>query len=415
MFDLDKWQEIFYTIRQNKLRTFLTAFSVGWGIFMLVLLLGAGSGLQNGVEYSFRDDAMNSIWVYPNKTSIPYNGRQPGRWIRMTNEDLEYVSEKIPEVEFITARVYVSGNRVVRYKNNYSSFSVVGVHPDHMHLEKNTVIRGRYVNTKDVNENRKVIAIGNKVADILFKNSVDPIGKWINVNGVQFKVVGVFDDIGNEGEADDIYIPISTAQKAYGEGKNIGMMAFTIGAATLAESNRITSQVEELLYSRHDISPADEAAIRVRNVYEAFERIIGLIRNINIFVAVVGVSTILAGIVGVSNIMLIVVKERTKEIGIRKAIGATPGSIISLVLQESIFITLVAGYIGLLFGVGVIELTDYALSLADGDVGLFRNPEISFQTALFATGLLVFSGALAGFFPARSAAKVKPVVALRDD
>ncbi len=415
MFDIDKWQEIWYTIRQNKLRTFLTAFSVSWGIFILILLLGAGSGLLNGAKHMFRDDATNSIWIHAGTTSLPYKGMKPGRSIQLTNDDFELIKANIPGVEYMTARYYLYGEKTVRYGKKYASFNIRGCHPEHMYLEKTTMVQGRFLNNMDVEENRKVLAVGTEVTRMLFPPDEDPIGKWVDVMNIPYKIVGVFEDEGNEGEARSIYIPISTAQTAYGGGERVHALALTTGDATLEESQTMFAEIKDLLYERYNIAPEDKRALRMFNFYESYQRIMNLFVGIEAFVWVVGIGTIIAGIVGVSNIMLIVVKERTKEIGVRKALGATPGSIISLILQEAIIITLLAGYFGLLAGVGLVEGLRWVMQEFQIDAGYFRNPEIDFGTALTATALLVLAGALAGFFPARKAAKVKPVEALRDE
>ena len=412
MFNLDQWQEIFYTIRQNKLRTFLTAFSVAWGIFMLILLLGAGSGLLNGVTHNFQNDATNSIWIRTGKTSLPYQGMQPGRSIELTNEDYETIRQTVPGVERITAQFYVSGEKTVRRGDKYGSFNVRACHPDHMYLEKTAMVSGRYLNTLDMAEKRKVVAIGTDVATTLFANN-EPLGKWIDVGGTPYKVVGTFKDEGREGEAKTIYIPISTAQTAYSGGDEVNTIALTTGDATLEETQAMHTQIKNLLFDKYTIAPDDPSALRINNFYEAYQRVMSLFAGINIFIWAVGIGTIVAGIVGISNIMLIVVKERTKEIGVRKAIGATPASIIGLILQESIVITLIAGYTGLLAGVGLVELISYGMDALAIENNFFRNPQIDFRTAFTATILLVFAGALAGFFPARKAAQVSPVEALQ--
>jgi len=414
MFDLDKWQEIFHTISKNKLRTFLTAFSVAWGIFMLILLLGFGTGFHNGVIWQFRDDATNSIWIRPGQTSIPYNGLKPGRNIRLTNEDFDAISQQVSGVEHITSRFYLSGEFTVRYKDKYSSFNVRACHPDHKYLENTIVIEGRFLNELDIREKRKVTAIGTQIVETLFEQE-DPIGKWIDVNGIKYKVVGIYDDHGGENEVRNIYIPISTAQMAYGGGNRVHQIMFTTGDATVAESKQMEAQLLDVLTRRHNFSPEDERAIRIQNSVEFFQKFMDLFAGIKLFLWVVGFGTIIAGIVGVSNIMLIVVKERTREIGLRKALGATPRSIIGLFLQESILITLVAGYSGLVFGIGLVELINWAMINFNAQPEFFRHPEIDLVTAISATLMLVFAGLMAGFFPARKAARVSPIEALRDE
>lgn len=415
MFDLDKWEEIFNTIRQNKLRTFLTAFSVSWGIFMLILLLGAGSGLLNGVKEMFKDDAINSIWIRSGQTSIPYKGMQPGRRIQFTNEDYNNLKNKVEGLEHITARYFLWGDYTVRYEKKYSSFQVRGVHPAHLYLENTILTSGRYINDLDIEQKRKVAVIGQEVVNSLFENGDDPLGKWIDISGILYKVVGTFKDEGSEREQQVIIIPISTTQMAYNGSNRVHMMMFTVGDASVKESMVMGDQAKNLLIERHKFSPEDERAIHMWNNLENFQRFKDLFGGINIFIWIVGMGTIVAGVVGVSNIMLIIVKDRTREIGIRKALGATPVSIISLIIQESIVITLISGYFGLLFGVSLIELVNFALDNFGAEVPYFKNPEIELTTALTATGILVIAGALAGYFPARKAAKIQPIEALRDE
>lgn len=415
MFNLDRWQEIYFTIRRNKLRTFLTAFSVSWGIFLLVILLGAGTGLQNGIKYQFRDDAMNSIWIRPGQVSMAYKGMNIGRYIQLNNQDFDAIAHQIKGVEHITARYYIQGEYTVRYNDKYSSFTVRGCHPAHRYLEKTIITQGRFLNETDQKERRKVTAIGTKVVEALFDKGENPIGKWIDVNGILYKVVGIYEDEGGENEVRTIYIPISTAQMVYGGGDRVNRIMFTVGDATVKEAQAMADQAKKILADRHVFSVEDPRAVFVQNAVEFYQRFLNLFKGIQAFLWIVGFGTIVAGIVGVSNIMLIVAKERTREIGVRKALGATPGSIIGLFLQESITITLVAGYIGLVIGVALVELINFGIANMPEQPEFFRNPEINLITALTATLLLVISGALAGYFPARKAAKVNPIEALRDE
>ncbi len=415
MFDLDKWEEIFNTIRQNKLRTFLTAFSVSWGIFMLILLLGAGSGLLNGVKEMFKDDAINSIWVRSGQTSIPYKGMQPGRRIQFTNEDYDNFKTKVEGLEHVTARYFLWGDYTVRYEKKFSSFQIRGVHPSHQYLENTIITSGRYINDLDIEQKRKVAVIGSEVVTSLFEPGTDPNGKWIDIAGILYKVVGTFKDEGSEREQQVIIIPISTTQMAYNGGNRVHMLMFTVGDASVEESTVMGDKAKDLLIEHHKFSPDDERAVHMWNNLENFQRFKDLFGGINIFIWIVGMGTIVAGVVGVSNIMLIIVKDRTREIGIRKALGATPGSIISLIIQESVVITLMSGYFGLLFGVSLIELVNWALDNFGAEVPYFKSPEIELGTALIATAILVIAGAMAGYFPARKAAKIQPIEALRDE
>jgi len=410
MFDLDTWQEILDTIRANKLRSFLTGFSVAWGIFMLIVLLGSGEGLSHGIEYQFRDDAINSIWVFPGQTSVPYKGLAPGRRVQFTNEDNDEIRTGVNGVEHITSRFYISGNLRVRYREQTTTFDVRCVHPGHLFLEKTIMTEGRFLDDLDLKELRKVAVIGVNVKKALFKDE-PAIGKNIEVNGIAFKVVGIFRDEGGEGEQEKIYLPITTAQRAFGGANRVQQIMMTTGEAPLEQTEGMSKDIKHRLATRHTFSTDDPRAVFVNNNNQEFQRFVGLMRAIRSFIWVIGVGTILAGVVGVSNIMMITVRERTREIGVRKALGATPWSVIGLVLQESILITSVAGYIGLVLGIAVLELGAKAISGAE----YFRNPEVDLAVAIQATLLLIVAGLAAGFVPARRAAAVRPVEALRNE
>ncbi len=416
MFDIDKWQEIYFTIRKNKLRTFLTAFSVSWGIFILMVLLGFGTGMQHGVEYNFKDDAVNSIWIRTGQTSIPYKGMKPGRNIRLKNEDTRQIGQTVSGIDHLASRFYCWGEFTVRYKNKFSSFEVLGITPDNLFVENQKPFKGRYINEFDIRDKRKVAIIGTKVVEGLFDKDEDPIGKWIDVRGIKYKIVGIYEDQGrNEGELRRILIPLTTAQLAYNGTNEVHQIMFTAGNASVKESKEMVEQARDLLAKKYIFDPKDTRALFIWNNVENFQRFVNLFLWIKIFLWIVGIGTIVAGIVGVSNIMLIIVKERTREIGVRKALGATANSIVALFLQESILITTVAGYIGLVFGIGLIELIKWALINFNVEAPFFRNPDIDLGTAIGATLLLVLAGTMAGYFPARKAAKVNPIVALRDE
>jgi putative ABC transport system permease protein len=410
MIRLDVWQEIFDTIKRNKLRTALTGFAVAWGIFMLVVLLGSGKGLEHGVDYQFRDDAVNSIWVSSGRTSTPYKGMQPGREIQFDNQDYDEVTTRVQGVEYASARYWIFGSQQVNYKNENGSYTIRAVHPGHQVLERTKVIQGRYLNEFDLRQFRKSAVLGTLVANALFHDE-DPIGKEIRIGGISFQVVGVFDDEGSEREREFIYLPISTAQRTFNGANRVNQILYTTGDASLAKSMEMAGATRQILSVNHTFDPEDERAIYVNNNVENYQRILALITAIRLFVWVVGVGTLLAGVVGVSNIMLVAVRERTREIGIRKALGATPASIVGLVMQESVLITTVAGYAGLVLGVLVLE----GLAKAIPDAAFFRNPQVDLRVAVSATVLLIVAGAIAGFFPARRAAAIRPIEALRDE
>lgn len=410
MFDIDKWQEIFGTISKNKLRTFLTAFSVAWGIFVLIILLGAGKGLRNGAEKQFMSDAVNSLNVESGETTMPYNGLKPGRTIQLTNEDFNLIKEKINHIEYSSASYRGRSANVLSYKNEHAAFTVRPVMPDHCFLENAQTLEGRFINQIDIHEYRKVCTISVPVKEALFKNEEDPLNKFIDVGGIPFKVVGVFTDPGN-GDNTRIYIPITTAQRAYNGKNNVDNIWSSIDKGGLENSEAIVNNVRTMLAAKHNFNPADISAIRIENWSDNYVRIMNMLDGIKIFIWIIGIFTLIAGVVGVSNIMMIIVKERTKEIGVRKAIGATPSSIVMLIVQEAIFITAIAGYVGLVIGVGVLQLINMAGVQGD----FFERPEVDFNVAISATLLIIVSGALAGLFPALKAAKVQPVEALRSE
>jgi len=406
---LDRFYELYSTLRTAKLRTAVTALSVAWGIFMLVILLGAGAGIQNGAEHEFRDDATNSLWVFRGTTSMPFDGHKPGRRVRLTDEDYDAIPRNVDGVERISGRFYLDGQFTVSYGAAVSSFEVRACHPDHQFIENTIITGGRFINELDVKQRRKVVVIGPVAVERLFHGK-DPIGEWINVKGTMYRVVGVFVDEGAEEEASKLYIPITTAQMAYGGASQIHQIMFTIGSDTgVEQSQAAVEQTKRLIARRHHFSPKDKRAIRVRNTLEDFQRVVLLFERIRVFIWIVGIGTIIAGIVGVSNIMLISVRERTKEIGIRKALGAAPWTIVSQILFEALIVTGISGYAGLVAGLGLLELARAKLPPSD----YFRDPQVNLGVVGGALLLLVFSGLLAGYFPARLAARVSPVVALR--
>jgi putative ABC transport system permease protein len=404
----DALQEIFATLERNKLRSALTALSVAWGMLMLVVLLGAGRGLHKGATYEFRDVAVNSLWLYPGKTSRPFGGRGPGRVVKLMNEDYSAIERNFPSIDHIATRFYMYGEFIVGYGAKHAAFDIRGANPGHQFLEQTIITNGRFLNDADIAEQRKVCVLGSKVVAFLFGQK-NPLGEYLNIRGLSYRVVGVFEDVGGEAELKKIYVPVTTAQLLYGQPGRVHQIMFTAGSITVADSKILAARVLRFMAQRKGISPDDRQAMRVQNDIEQFDRINSVFVWIAAFVWVVGVGTLLAGIVGVSNIMLVSVKERTREIGVRKALGASPFSIISLIVGEAVIVTSVAGYSGLLAGIGVIELAARYLK----DVPYMRQPDVDLTVALTAAALLVTSGALAGFFPARHAARISPMEALR--
>jgi putative ABC transport system permease protein len=408
LFNREIWNEIFATISANRLRTFLTAFSVAWGIFILIILLGAGQGLRNGAQKQFESDAVNSIWINGGTTSIAYAGFQPGREIELNNEDYNSTHIKSPENK-ITAASVGEGNKTLVYKNKNGSFFTRSCMPDHDYLENCKIVEGRFVNNNDIDQVRKVAVIGLPVQEALFVKE-NPIGKYISVDGIPFKVIGTFTDPGR-GDNDRIYIPVSTMQRAFNGQNKLNVIWLSTGDATIEAGNSLADEIKNELARKYQFDPNDANAINVYNNSVEYERIMNMLNGIKLFVWIIGIGTLIAGIVGVSNIMMIAVKERTKEIGVRKAIGATPSSIIGMIIMESVLITSVAGYLGLMAGVGILELAKKFMPPSD----FFLNPEVNFNIAIAATVLLIIAGGCAGLFPALRAAHINPVIALRDE
>ncbi|NRB59937.1 MAG: ABC transporter permease [Winogradskyella sp.] len=414
MFNVERWQEIFETLRKNKLRTFLTGLSVASGIFILVILLGVSSGLKNGVTSEFQQDATNEIGVRTRITTKGYKGLNPGRRIQLKNEDFDMLTNTYDDyLEYRSSNYNIWGGQTT-YKNESGNYTLRGMMPDGQFIENCDVLTGRFINQADLDEAKKVVVIGKKVKSDLFKDE-DPIDKYISVWGLNFKVVGVYTDPGGEREESNIMLPITTVQKAFNGGDDVRHIEFTVKMTdnfdeTVAISENLAKAIETDLKQKHLISPDDDAAIRVWNTLEEARKIYSLIDTIAAVFWFIGIGTIIAGVVGVGNIMIIIVKERTKEIGIRKAIGAQPLSIIAMILQEAIFVTMFSGLFGLIFGLGLLELLGPQV-----DSPFIKFPQVDFRTALTTVFILVFAGALAGFIPAYRAAKIKPIVALRDE
>jgi len=415
MFDLERWQEIFETISKNKLRTFLTGLSVASGIFILVILLGIGQGMQNGISNEFERDASNMLSVWTNVTSKEYKGLNPGRQITLKNDDYNHTVNKYADQLEYKSSVFRIWSGLVNYKKESGNYRVEGVWPDFQFLENADMTLGRFVNYKDNDNVEKVVVLGDKVKNDLFKNGEDVIGKYVQISNINFKVIGVFSDPGGEREESRVFIPISTAQKVFNGGNDVRNLAFTLPKRenfeqALAESEKFSEELVTYLKEKHSVAPDDTRAITVNNSLENMKRFYDLNKMIKIFFWGVGICTIIAGIVGVSNIMLIIVKERTKEIGIRKALGAQPLSIIGMILHESIFVTTISGFIGLITSLALLEFVGPLI-----ETEYIANPSVNFNVALTTVFILVLAGAIAGFFPAWRAARIKPIIALRDE
>jgi len=408
MFDRDIWQEIFNTIKKNKLRTFLTGFSVGWAIFILVMLLASVNGMENGFIGQFNDDATNTIFIRPGTTSEAYAGFEAGRRIQLENEDLEYIRQSFPEdIEYISGRYFT--NTTARYKSETGSYPVQGVHPEFQIIEKILINDGRFFNETDFANKAKVAIIGLKVAEDLFDKE-DPIGQFAEFNGLPFRIIGIFTDEGDDNAERRIYAPLSTYQRIYGNINDINQIALTYNPTyDLTKALEFSERLEILMKRRQKVSPEDQSGIRVWNYAEAFDDISSFTTVLKAIGIVVAFLILIAGIVGIGNIMVFTIKERTKEFGVRKALGARPRQIINLVLLESTFITALSGFIGLLFAWAILSLIGPTI-----ETPAFSNPSVRSSTVITATIILIIAGVLAGLLPAIKAANVKPIVALSD-
>ena len=418
--DTEKWQEIFKTLGQHKLRTTLTAFGVFWGIFMLTVLLGAGKGLENGVNDGFpRVSNMVWVWVQGN-TQLPYQGMPIGRQITFKPEDVEAIEKNVPSVGFIRGQnsvgIWSGTPPYTVHKNKNGTFYVEGTHANMEKHNSLQILEGRGINEFDDREKRKSVIIGTRVRTQLFAESESPIGADITINGISFKVVGVFKSLasGNEQQEEEkIYIPNDTLRYAFNQVGWIG--SFIIQPKPGLHARVVEEDVKKYLAEIKKVSPDDVGVFGSFNLQNEYEKIQGLFTGIAAFSWIVAIGTIMAGAIGVGNIMLIVVKERTREIGLRKALGATPASITGMIVQEAVFITTVAGYFGLVIGVLILEGIAKLLEAGGGKAGFFGKPEVDFATAFTALVVLVISGLLASLMPAAKAAGVNPIVALQDE
>lgn len=409
MFNRDRWREIFDTISKNKLRTFLSGFTVALGIFIFIILFGLGNGLKNTFQEFFLDDASNTIFIYPGRTSEPYKGFKANRRIEFENEDLKEIDENFAFfIEYLTPRITRSA--LTRYKNESNTYPTRAVAPGHQFVEKTILMKGRYINPSDLEEKKKSAVIGRLVAKDLFKGE-DPIGKYINIGTIAFKVIGVFQDDGGDNEERNIYIPYTTRQLIEKSNDEVDQIIVTFRkelghAGALALEKSLKNYFKE----KKSIAPSDPNGVYFQNLTDDLKQSQQFAVVLQLIVSFVGLGTLIAGIIGISNIMVFVVKERTKELGIRKALGATPISVIQMILQESVFITTISGYIGLFLGILVLE--NIGLTLEEYFI---KNPFIDFGTAFAATLVLIIFGAVAGYIPAKRASSIKPIVALRDE
>ncbi|MCL2436126.1 MAG: ABC transporter permease [Lentimicrobiaceae bacterium] len=412
MFDLDKLQEIWQTITRNKMRSFLTAFGVFWGMFMFIGMFGIGQGFGNGLKNNFGNIAANSMFVMARTTTVEYKGFNAGRWWNMTQDDMELLKKQIPEIETISGTVWANNSKAV-VGDKSADVNVQGIDDLFYKIDNQDIIAGRKISYLDVAEKRKVCVLGNEAADQLFASAEEAIGQMVKVGAVYFTVVGIAKPRGNISLGGDpkttAFIPSSTAQQLAGRGKAIDFISIVVGDKVKIKT--IEKKVTDILRTKHLISPLDNNAVMTFNIQDTFLMFNYLFIGIAALIWIVGMGTLFAGVVGISNIMLVTVKERTNEIGIKRALGAKPGVIIRQIMMESMALTFIAGFLGMFFGILVLVLIEQATQSA----GMFANPTISFTMAIVGTVILILSGLIAGIIPAKNALRIKAIDALRDE
>ena len=420
MFDFDGFNEIWQTITRNKTRSLLTAFGVFWGIFLLVVLSSTGNGFENGLMKQVEGVTPNTGFFFVNQTSEPYKGYQKGRAWTMQLADMEAIKEAFPCVKAISpeASLWSSEDKNVVYSSRSGSFSVKGVMPEYNDIQRSKILKGRYINDTDIAANRKVCLLGKKVYETMFEKGEDPLGKMVKVNGIYFQVVGVVrsytEDVNINGTIDEsVILPFTTMQQVYALGDKIYFFAMVADDDT--PISEIEEDIKHFIKERHDIAPTDDDAFNSFNLSEIFKAFKGLFFGIHILIWIVGLGTLMSGIIGVSNIMLVTVKERTREIGVRRALGAKPKNIISQVLSESLLLTTLAGLVGLCIGVGVMAIVAMITSNMPSDNAMFQDPNIGFGAAVAATVIVIISGLLAGVLPAWRAIQIKAIDAIREE
>ena len=410
MFDFDRWREIFQTISKNKLRTALSGFTIAFAILLFTLLFGIGNGLKHTFEREFAGDSQNSIYLFTGTTTKPYKGLQSGRRIQLRNDDTKFVNEKFEDdIQFFSPNIERRNVQAI-YKGEQNRYTVRGVYPDYQPLESAVIQDGRFLSVLDIKNRAKVIAIGRLVEKDLFGN-LSALGKNVNLDGISYKVVGVFSDPGGDNDERYIYTPFTTFQGMYKPNDELDYFGLTFNPKlNVDQAIAFGNSLAKIMQEKHSVDPRDQAAIRVRNYAEGTRNVQAFMMVLNVIILFIGIGTLVAGIIGISNIMVYIVKERTKELGIRKAIGATPGSIIGMIMLESIFVTAIAGYVGLLIGVFTLR------AIGDGLEDYFIiNPSVETYVVVGATIILVIAGTIAGYIPAKRAARIKPIVALNDD
>lgn len=421
LFSTDSWNEIFEALSTNWFRTVLTAFGVLWGIFILVILLAAGNGLENGVKQAFTGMATNSMFMWAQNVSQPYKGLPKGRWYNFKLDDVEAIKKEVPGLKYVSPRNQLGGfrgsNNVVRGLQS-GAFNIYGDYPEIIQQQPMQITAGRFLNHSDISEKRKIAIIGSGVQSALYEPGEEVIGSYIKINGVNFMVVGMYKKIGRSGgnveeNQKEIYVPFTSFSQAFNMADIVGWMAIT---AQDGESiTQLKSQVFDVIKTRHSIAPTDDRAVGNFDLFEEYNKINGLFTALNFVAYFVGILILISGVIGISNIMLIVVKERTKEIGIRRALGATPWSIRSQILLESVFLTIISGMAGIILATGILILINNQMEGMDTSEMMFLNPSVNIGVVFIALLILIGSGLLAGLIPAQNAIKIKPVEALRTE
>ncbi len=409
MFDLDRWREIFQAISKNKLRTVLSGFTIAFAILLFTLLFGIGNGLKNTFAKNFAGDSQNSVYVYSGRTTKPFKGLQSGRRIQFRNDDIKFMNDEFEnEIQFLSPSIRRQMQGA--YKGEQNSYTVRGVYPDYQPLESAVIESGRFLSVLDIKNRMKVVAIGRLVEEDLF-GQLSALGKEINLDGFSYRVVGVFSDPGGDNDERFIYTPFTTLQGMYKENDEVDYVGLTFNPAlNVDQALNFSNSLTKMLKDKHSVDPRDQGAIRVRNYAEGTKNVQQFMTVLNVIILFIGIGTLVAGIIGISNIMVYIVKERTKELGIRKALGASPGSIINMIMMESVFITALAGYVGLLAGVFTLK------AIGDGLEDYFIiNPSVENYVVIGATIILIIAGTIAGYIPAKRAASIKPIVALNDE
>lgn len=407
---MDSLVELLEDLLRHPLRTALTALSVAWGVFVLIVLLGASEGLSNQIAWQFRDDAVNSLWIRPDERYLPFEGQKVGARIQLNVDDLAAIAA-LDDVEHRAGRFH-PGRLTVRYGDQTHNFGLRATHPEYRLIENTVLVSGRWLNDRDLDERRKVAVVGDEVVRILFRDAPHErvIGEWINVAGIAFRVVGVFSDNGGMHEQSQIYVPLTTGQAAYSGGRSIQVLTVTLTDPSAERAANLEDRVRRTLARRNHFDPEDEVAVRITNNFEAYDELCQVLDMLAVFTWIIGIGTVLGGMVGVGNIMLVSVEERRAEMGLRKALGATPRALIWMVVKQTIVLTSIAGYAGMITGIAVLE----AFRRLGPDNDYVRDPAVSLYVALTAVLLLVVAGTLAGLVPAWRAASVDPITALRD-